>query len=137
MSYFKIVSSLVLVYRYKQLMFICNCFSRSQEHSTEVGRKRPENGQIKFCPDVTQHAAMVNKAPLKIYARGVVSYFYFSRAPRTRARRKSGKLKVPFQKFPMVHGSVGHGFLPWNSSHGTSDVYNGFNRHREPKYRNR
>jgi hypothetical protein len=34
----------------------------------------------------TQQAAMVQEAPLKIYARGVVSYFYFSRAPRARAR---------------------------------------------------
>jgi hypothetical protein len=28
---------------------------------------------------------MVQEAPLKIYARGVVSYFYFSRAARARA----------------------------------------------------
>jgi hypothetical protein len=28
---------------------------------------------------------VVQEAPLKIYARGVVSYFYFSRAPRARA----------------------------------------------------
>jgi hypothetical protein len=33
--------------------------------------------------------AMVHKAPLKIYARGVVSYFYFSRAPRARARAEN------------------------------------------------
>jgi hypothetical protein len=44
-------------------------------------------------------AAMVHKAPLKIYARGVVSYFYFSRAPRARALKirqiNSAILKVP------------------------------------------
>ena len=34
-------------------------------------------------------AAMVQEAPLKIYARGVVSYFYFSRAPRARAENKT------------------------------------------------
>jgi hypothetical protein len=44
---------------------------------------------------------MVQEAPLKIYARGVVSYFYFSRAPRARARAlkirqiNSAILKVP------------------------------------------
>jgi hypothetical protein len=44
-------------------------------------------------------AAMVQEAPLKIYARGVVSYFYFSRAPRARALKirqiNSAILKVP------------------------------------------
>jgi hypothetical protein len=44
-------------------------------------------------------AAMVQEAPLKIYARGVVSYFYFSRAPRARALKirqiSSAILKVP------------------------------------------
>jgi hypothetical protein len=46
-------------------------------------------------------AAIVHKAPLKIYARGVVlvSYFYFSRAPRVRALKirqiNSAILKVP------------------------------------------
>jgi hypothetical protein len=44
-------------------------------------------------------AAMVQEAPLKIYARGVVSYFYFSRAPRVRALKirqtNSAILKVP------------------------------------------
>jgi hypothetical protein len=42
---------------------------------------------------------MVHKAPLKIYARGVVSYFYFSRAPRANALEirqiNSDILKVP------------------------------------------
>jgi hypothetical protein len=42
---------------------------------------------------------MVQEAPLKIYARGVVSYFYFSRAPRVRALKirqtNSAILKVP------------------------------------------
>jgi hypothetical protein len=42
---------------------------------------------------------MVHKAPFKIYARGVVSYFYFSRAPRARALKiwqiNSAILKVP------------------------------------------
>jgi hypothetical protein len=32
---------------------------------------------------------MVQEAPLKIYARGVVSYLYFSRAPRTLARAEN------------------------------------------------
>jgi hypothetical protein len=45
-------------------------------------------------------AAMVQEAPLKIYARGVVSYFYFSRAPRAHALKirqinKYAILKVP------------------------------------------
>ncbi len=34
---------------------------------------------------------MVHKAPLKIYARGVVSYFYFSRAPRARAENQANQ----------------------------------------------
>jgi hypothetical protein len=42
---------------------------------------------------------MVQEAPLKIYARGVVSYFYFSRSPRVRALKirqiNSTILKVP------------------------------------------
>jgi hypothetical protein len=42
---------------------------------------------------------MVQEAPLKIYARGVVSYFYFSRAPRARVLKtrqiNSAILKVP------------------------------------------
>jgi hypothetical protein len=37
------------------------------------------------------HAAMVQEAPLKIYARGVVSYFYFSRAPLARAENKANQ----------------------------------------------
>jgi len=45
------------------------------------------------------HAAMVQEAPLKIYARGVVSYFYFFRSPRARALKikqiNSAILKVP------------------------------------------
>jgi hypothetical protein len=43
-------------------------------------------------------AAMVQEAPLKIYARGVVSYFYFPRAPRARAENQAinnAILKVP------------------------------------------
>jgi hypothetical protein len=44
-------------------------------------------------------AAMVQEAPLKIYARGVVAYFYFSRTPRERALKirqiHSAILKVP------------------------------------------
>jgi hypothetical protein len=36
-------------------------------------------------------AAMVQEAPLKIYARGVVSYFYFSRAPRARAENQANQ----------------------------------------------
>jgi hypothetical protein len=36
-------------------------------------------------------AAMVQAAPLKIYARGVVSYFYFPRAPRARAENKTNQ----------------------------------------------
>jgi hypothetical protein len=42
---------------------------------------------------------MVQEAPLKIYARGVVSYFYFSRAPRAQALKirqiNTAILKVP------------------------------------------
>jgi hypothetical protein len=42
---------------------------------------------------------MVQEALLKIYARGVVSYFYFSHAPRARALKirqiNSAILKVP------------------------------------------
>jgi hypothetical protein len=44
-------------------------------------------------------AAIVQEAPLKISARGVVSYFYFSRTPRPRALKirqiNSAILKVP------------------------------------------
>jgi hypothetical protein len=42
-------------------------------------------------------AAMVQEAPLKIYTRGVVSFFYFSRAPRALKIRQinSAILKVP------------------------------------------
>jgi hypothetical protein len=36
-------------------------------------------------------AAMVHKAPLKIYARGVVSCFYFFRAPRARAENQANQ----------------------------------------------
>jgi hypothetical protein len=43
--------------------------------------------------------AMAQEAPIKIYARGVVSYFHFSRAPRSRALKtrqiNSAILKVP------------------------------------------
>jgi hypothetical protein len=42
---------------------------------------------------------MVQEAPLKIYARAVVSYFYFSRAPRARTLKirqiNNAILKVP------------------------------------------
>jgi hypothetical protein len=44
--------------------------------------------------DWCARAAMVHKAPLKIYARGVVSYFYFSRAPKI-WQINSAILKVP------------------------------------------
>jgi hypothetical protein len=70
---------------------------------------------------------MVHKAPLKIYARGVVSYFYFSRAPRARAENKANQQchfkssrcpmdpldtdscreTVPMEP-PMSNGSMGH-----------------------------
>jgi hypothetical protein len=67
-------------------------------------------------------AAMVQEAPLQIYARGVVSYFYFSRAPHVRALKirqiNSAILKVPDGALIRYR----HGFLPRNSSHGTSDV---------------
>jgi hypothetical protein len=51
-------------------------------------------------PGMPMLAAMVQEAPLKIYARGVVSYFYFfSRTPRARALKirqiNSAILKVP------------------------------------------
>jgi hypothetical protein len=36
-------------------------------------------------------SAIIHKASLKIYARGVVSYFYFSRAPRARAENKTNQ----------------------------------------------
>jgi hypothetical protein len=36
-------------------------------------------------------AAIVQEAPLKIYARGVVSYFYFSRVPRARAENQANQ----------------------------------------------
>jgi hypothetical protein len=38
-----------------------------------------------------EKAAMVQEAPLKIYARGVVSYFYFFRAPRARAENQGNQ----------------------------------------------
>jgi hypothetical protein len=34
---------------------------------------------------------MVQEAPIKIYARGVVSYFYFSRAPLARFENKANQ----------------------------------------------
>jgi hypothetical protein len=34
---------------------------------------------------------MVQEAPLKIYVRGVVSYFYFSRAPSARAENQANQ----------------------------------------------
>jgi hypothetical protein len=34
---------------------------------------------------------MVQEAPLKIYARGVVSYFYFFRAPRARVENQANQ----------------------------------------------
>ena len=40
---------------------------------------------------------MVHKAPLKIYARGVVSYFYFSRAPRARALENKANQQCHFK----------------------------------------
>jgi hypothetical protein len=43
------------------------------------------------CAAGPPRAAMVQEAPLKIYARGVVSYFYFSRAPRVRAENKTNQ----------------------------------------------
>jgi hypothetical protein len=64
--------------------------------------KRPDlhgarNQPVRWCH--TRSAAIVQEAPLKIYARGVASYFYFSHAPPTRALKirqiNSAILKVP------------------------------------------
>ena len=49
-----------------------------------------QRGTLGFvATDLAARSAMVQEAPLKIYARGVASYFYFSRAPRARARAEN------------------------------------------------
>jgi hypothetical protein len=50
----------------------------------------PYHPSLRPCTN-TGTAAMVQEAPLKIYARGVVSYFYFSRAPPARAENKANQ----------------------------------------------
>ena len=74
---------------------------------------------------------MVQEAPLKIYARGVVSYFYFSRAPRGRAENlanqqchfKSSRCRID----PLGTDSC-RGTVPMEPP-----ISNGSMRHREPK----
>jgi hypothetical protein len=62
------------------------------------------------------------RSPLKnIRARGRIIFLFFPRAARVRAL-KIRQINSAILKFPMVHGTVRHGFLPRNSSHGTSDA---------------
>ena len=69
---------------------------------------------------------MVQEVLLKIYARGVVSYFYFSRAPRARAENKanqqchfkSSRWRMEGPGDPLGTDSC-RGTIPM---HGTSDV---------------
>jgi hypothetical protein len=62
-------------------------------------RRASSDGLLALSHRRGKYAAMAQEAPLKIYARGVVSYFYFSRAPRARALKiwqiNSAILKVP------------------------------------------
>jgi hypothetical protein len=59
--------------RGENLKFVLPCWVASDLHAAAAAR-----------PAAPLCAAMVQEAPLKIYARGVVSYFYFPRAPRAR-----------------------------------------------------
>jgi hypothetical protein len=74
---------------------------------------------------------MVQEAPLKIYARGVVSYFYFSRAQRARAENQANKQC----HFKSSHWRIDP--LGMDSCRGTVSMelpmFNGSMRHREPK----
>jgi hypothetical protein len=76
---------------------------------------------------------MVQEALLKIYARGVVSYFYFSRAPRLRALKirqiNSTILKVPDGASSSLVGTdTCRGTVPMEPPMPNSSM-----RHREPK----
>jgi hypothetical protein len=76
-------------------------------------------------------AAMVHEASLKIYARGVVSYFYFSRAPRVRAENQAN------QQYHFKSSRCRIDPLGTDSCRGTvpmeTPMSNGSMRHREPK----
>ena len=78
------------------------------------------------------HAAMVQEASLKIHARGVVSYFYFSRAPRARAENQANQ-QYHFKSSRCRIELLGTA----DSCHGTVPmelpVPNSSMRHREPK----
>jgi hypothetical protein len=54
---------------------------------------------------------MIQEAPIKMYVRGVVSYFYFSRAPGARAEIRqinSAILKVGTMELPVPNSSMQH-----------------------------
>ena len=77
-------------------------------------------------------AAMVHKAPLKIYARGVVSYFYFSaRRARVRAENKAN------QQYHFKSSQCCMDPLGTDSCHRTVPMEplmpNGSMQHQEPK----
>jgi hypothetical protein len=78
--------------------------------------------------------AMVQEAPLKIYAQGVVSYFYFSRAPRARAENLANQ-QCHFKSSRRCIAPLGtdscRGTVPMEPP-----MSNGAMHHREPVYRN-
>jgi hypothetical protein len=76
-------------------------------------------------------ADMVHKAPLKIYARGVVSYFYFSRAPRARAENQANQ-KCHFKSSQWRIDPLGTDSCR-NTVPMELPMSNGSMRHREPK----
>ena len=74
---------------------------------------------------------MVHKAPLKIYARGVVSYFYFSRAPRARAENKANQqchFKSSRWRMELLDTDSCRGTVPMEPPMSNSSMH-----HREPK----
>jgi hypothetical protein len=84
------------------------------------------------------HAAMVHEAPLKIYARGVVSYFYFSRAPRARAENQANQqchFKSSRWRMDPLGTDSCRGTVPMEPpmSNGSNLGIQRSMRHREPK----
>ena len=79
-------------------------------------------------------AAMVQEAPLKIYARGVVSYFYFSRAPRARAENQANQqchFKSSRCRIEQLDTDSCRGTVPMEPPMSNCSMH-----HREPIYRN-
>jgi hypothetical protein len=80
---------------------------------------------------INRSAAMVQEAPLKIFARRVVSYFYFFRTPRARAENEANQ-QCRFKSSQWCIDPLGtdscRGTLPMELP-----MSNGSMRHREPK----